>query len=277
MGNSNPINMKKNLFLLFLIITCLAGYSQETGTVTDPRDGKVYKTIKIGNQWIMAENLAYKPEKGVYWADTTYFDKDIIVKFKFDYSRFHFKNGKVRITIKSGDKFDMANFPAKIPTLNNSDATYGYLIFDSTKYFGKFHFDGYFVFDSAFFKRYRYLYDFETAQSSAIPGWHVPTNSEWKVFFKCLKGNAKDHYSSLTEGGSSGFNVVLSGWGLFTTNGLKARVGQEQRAGFWSSSKWLTLCDGLDFEGPPALNKGAVRIGGYPRNTGLSVRLFKDN
>jgi uncharacterized protein (TIGR02145 family) len=60
--------MKSLITTLFLSIISLTSFSQEKGTFKDPRDGKEYKTIKIGTQWIMAENLAYKPANGNYWA-----------------------------------------------------------------------------------------------------------------------------------------------------------------------------------------------------------------
>jgi len=60
----------KNKFLLmtiaFLIIE-MSSVAQIAGTYNDSRDGKVYKTITIGKQTWMAENIAFKAESGC-WA-----------------------------------------------------------------------------------------------------------------------------------------------------------------------------------------------------------------
>jgi len=62
------------ILVLLLFVTCSNSKKidnnskPETGSFTDPRDGKIYKTVKMGDQWIMAENLAYKPESGKFWA-----------------------------------------------------------------------------------------------------------------------------------------------------------------------------------------------------------------
>ncbi len=61
--------MKSNVIpsigaILITLIFCTLTYAQETGSLVDERDGTEYKTIKIGEQWWMSENLAFKTNSG---------------------------------------------------------------------------------------------------------------------------------------------------------------------------------------------------------------------
>lgn len=214
----------------------------ETDSITDP-EGNVYKTVKIANQWWMAENLRV----------TMYRDSTFILKSQNDTAEWN----------------------------NNTNGAYCYFDKDLNTDAPGLLYNWYAVSNS---------------KNIAIPGWHVPTDDEWKTLENQLGMSQTDAdklgwrgsheseklriaspevwsiYGDIWSTNESGFTALAGGCRTFSGDfSIPRDLGS---TGFW----WSASPHGDDEAYYRYLDYKNAKVyrSHVSRNYGCSVRLVKD-
>jgi len=74
--------MKKHCYTLLVFVFSISSFAQ-SNTFIDKRDGKVYKTVRIGLQTWIAENLAFKADSNCWAYDN---DQSFVAKYGYLYN-----------------------------------------------------------------------------------------------------------------------------------------------------------------------------------------------
>jgi len=210
----NKITIIRNVTISGLVIFNLIGCAIRKNSFMDPRDGHTYKTVTLGTQTWLAENLNYEMRDSWCYADS---------------------------------------------------ASYG----------GK----------------YGRLYTWEAAKQACPPGWHLPSDEEWKILERYL-GMTEEETNTFhlrgegmgtklksesgweTENGrklgynESGFNALPGGYRLW--DGTYHEIGK--RGSWWTSTpeKQYALRRGL------FLDDNRIDIDAATVTLGFNVRCVKD-
>jgi uncharacterized protein (TIGR02145 family) len=116
---------------------------------------------------------------------------------------------------------------------------------------------------------YGYLYDWETAKKVCPVGWHLPDKEEFETLLQNYGGGGSNAYNSLIPEGKSGFSALFGGMHFYAGNSLQmGTLGY-----YWSHSPY-SGSDGWDLY--VFKNHTNAAIGHYNKQTGFSVRCFKD-
>ena len=233
-----------------------AGDNCEYGTLTDDRDGQTYKTVKIGEQWWMAENLNYaytgvplkyvlpRDPNLVYYSDSTSWCYD-------NYAANCAKYGRLYTWAAAMDSAGI------IPGNTANGCGYGEICnLGNVK-----------------------------VRGVCPEGWHLPSIDEWDTLLTAVGGEAKagkmlkstkgwnDYYGYYVTSGNGSDSYFFSALPAGGRN-LTGDFGSEgNRATFLSSTE--SLSDNayymyLDY------SDDVARLSDYNKNYGFSVRCLKD-
>ena len=220
------------------------GDNCEYGTLTDDRDGQAYKTVKIGEQWWMAENLNY-----------AYTD----VPFKYssytsDSTSWCYDNDAANCA-KYGRLYTWAAAMDSVGTWSTNGMGCGYYMVCSPT---------------------------NPVRGICPEGWHLPDITEWNALFNAVGGRATAGIMlKSTEGWNDYYGTSGNGSDIYSFSALPAGNGnydgnyyyEGNNTLFWSSTESnSSRAYGmyLDYDGDGAY------LNGYYKDNGFSVRCLKD-
>jgi len=214
-------------------------------TFTDSRDGNVYKTVTIGEQVWMAENLAYLPA--------------------------------VSPAPKGGGSGEFAppsaNFSMAGPSATETELKY-YVY----NYSGR---DVDYAKTTASYQNYGVLYNWAAAKIACPEGWHLPSDAEWEQLLNHLGGSTTaggkmketgtTHWASPNTGATNESTFTGLAGGIYK---FAYGVHSIKYYGFW----WSSTESNTDNAWYRNLNYNNSGVGRYNNNkkNGLSVRCVRE-
>ena len=242
--------MKQLFILLSFVVLFLGCEKQKTGSLIDQRDGHDYLTVKIGDQWWMAENLAYMPFV----------------------SKLHL-NGGIWVYGYNGDSHEYAK---GLIEYRNLGCLYNWTTamdisdeYDEKLWGGS-----------------------DSLHQGVCPaGWHLPSDSEWKMLEQNLESDPDFEASDERQyTGDVGLKIKSdSGWAAngngsnetgfgALPGGIRYRTGFYLNQGsygyYWTATEQYP--GSATYRYLRDSSKGTFR--GFPHKAnGLSIRCLKDN
>ena len=221
----------------------------EYGTLTDDRDGQTYKTVKIGEQWWMAENLNYAytdvPFKYKGYSSYTYTS---------DSTSWCYNNDAANCA-KYGRLYTWAAAMDSVGTWSTNGMGCGYYMECSPT---------------------------NPVRGICPEGWHLPDETEWRALVDAVGGKTTaGKMLKSTEGWNDYFGTSGNGSDIYSFSALPAgyRNNHEGRYSyegnltfFWSS----TVRDYSAYNMRLDYNLDSANLGYSSKYNGFSVRCLKD-
>ena len=227
-----------------------------TGTLTDSRDGQTYRTVKIGGQVWMAENLNYAYTGVPY----RFYHEDFDETYTSDSTSWCYDNDPANCA-KYGRLYTWAAAMDSVGEWSTNGKGCGYGKTCSVASAGS-----------------------ATLVRGVCPkGWHLPSHDEWEALFTAVGGSStagsklKSQTGWLTYTGTTnsedsfGFSALPAGYR--DIDGNYYGEGGHGNATFWSSTEYDSddaYIMGLNFNYDNAFLSSSLK------NHGFSVRCLKD-